>query len=288
MKIKGFIITGIILTLLGAGVTAVASTQIDFKNGFTGVFADPNLEEKEETFGEIQKIIYDGTDDNIEIIYSESENTFTYYESDTLTYDVSYDEALKELTIVQKHAVTFFTFSFGKKATLTINSSLDELQMKASAGNVGIKDLTIAKMNVDISAGNLKIEHSNITTLELESSAGNVNLHDLSIDSSKLEIKAGNLKIEDSKLANSIIHGNAGNMDFKKTTFDTLEAKLNAGNITFSGDIITQAEFKVNAGNLNLTLARSHASYMVNGEGQGSTTILYNVSAGNKKIHYAD
>ncbi|MDE7106410.1 MAG: hypothetical protein K2O22_04510, partial [Anaeroplasmataceae bacterium] len=90
MKIKGFIITGLILTLLGAGVTAVASTQMDFKNGFTGVFADPNLEEFEENFGDIKKINYDGTDDNIEIIFSEGENTFTYYESDTLTYDITY------------------------------------------------------------------------------------------------------------------------------------------------------------------------------------------------------
>ncbi|MDE5855927.1 MAG: DUF4097 domain-containing protein, partial [Anaeroplasmataceae bacterium] len=241
MKIKGFIITGIILTILGVGATAVASTQMDFKDGYTGLFADPNLEEKMETFGEIQKISYDGKDDNIEIIFSEGENTFTYYESETLTYDVSYDEESKELTIVQSHSFTFFTFSLGKKATLTINSSLEELQMKAAAGNVGIKDLTITKADVDVSAGNLKIENSSILSLDLESDAGNVNLYDLAVDSSVFGVKAGNLKIENSKITSSVIHSNAGNVNLKDSTFDTIEAKLNAGNLTFSGDILTSA-----------------------------------------------
>ncbi|MDE5547279.1 MAG: DUF4097 domain-containing protein, partial [Anaeroplasmataceae bacterium] len=275
MKIKGFIITGIILTILGVGATAVASTQMDFKEGYPGLFADPNLEKKEETFGEIKKISYDGTDENIDIIYGEGENIFTYYESDTLTYDISYDEELKELSIIQKHSFTFFNFSLSKKATLSINSSLDELQMKASAGNVGIKDLTIINANLDVSAGNLKIEKSNISTLELESDAGNVNLYDLTVDSSKLDVKAGNLIVHNSIFTNSIIHGNAGNIDLKSTTFESLEAKLNAGNLTFNGDILIQAEFKVDAGNLKLTLSRPQTSYTMNGEGEGETTILY-------------
>ncbi|MDE6655474.1 MAG: DUF4097 domain-containing protein [Anaeroplasmataceae bacterium] len=289
MKIKGFIITGIILTILGVGATAIASTQLDFQEGFAGVFADPNLEKKEETFGEIHKIVYDGKDENIDIIYSEGENTFTYYESDTLTYDISYDEELKELTIHQNHMFTFFNFSFiNKKATLTVNSSLEELQMKAAAGNIGIKDLEIQKANVDVSAGNLKIENSIIPILDLESAAGNVNLHDLTVDSSKLDVKAGNLKIEDSKIVNATIHANAGNVNLKDTHFDSVEAKLNAGNLTFYGDILIHADFKLDAGNLKLTLARPQTSYTINGEGEGDTTILYKVSAGNKKIYYAD
>ncbi|MDE6241445.1 MAG: DUF4097 domain-containing protein [Anaeroplasmataceae bacterium] len=288
MKIKGFIITGIILTILGVGATAVASTQMDFKEGYPGLFADPNLEKKEETFGEIKKISYDGTDENIDIIYGEGENIFTYYESDTLTYDISYDEELKELSIIQKHSFTFFNFSLSKKATLSINSSLDELQMKAAAGNVGIKDLTITKADVDVSAGNLKIENSSISALDLESDAGNVNLYDLTVDSSVFGVKAGNLKIENSKITSSVIHSNAGNVNLKDSTFDTVEAKLNAGNLTFNGDILIQAEFKVDAGNLKLTLSRPQASYTMNGEGEGETIIQYRVSAGNKKIYYGD
>ncbi|MDE6407512.1 MAG: DUF4097 domain-containing protein [Anaeroplasmataceae bacterium] len=288
MKIKGFVITGIILTILGVGATAVASTQIDFKEGYTALFADPNLEEKQETFGEIQKVTYDGSDENIEIVYGEGENTFTYYESETLTYDISYDEELKELTIIQNHSFTFFSFSFGKKATLTLNSSLEELQMEASAGNIGIKDLTITKVKVDVSAGNLKIENSIIPTLDLESDAGNVNLHHVTVDSSIFVVRAGNLKIEDSKFEKSEIHANAGNVNLKDTTFNVIDAKLNAGNLKFSGDVLTRAEFKLDAGNLTLTLSRPSASYTINGEGAGTTTILYKVSAGNKNIYYAD
>ncbi|MCM1131505.1 MAG: DUF4097 domain-containing protein [Roseburia sp.] len=288
MKIKGFIITGIILTVLGVGATAVASTQMDFDEGYTSLFADPNLEEKMETFGEIKKISYNGKDESLDIVYSEQTNTFTYYESDALTYDISYDETLKELTIVQHHSFTLFSFSTGKKATLAISSSLEEVDLDVSAGNIGIKDLTIDKIDLDVSAGNLKIENSILSILELESDAGNVNLYDLSIDSSVFDVKAGNLKIENSKITRSIIHSNVGNVNLQNSTFDTLEAKLNAGNLTFNGDIHTHADFKLDAGNLKLTLSRPQASYTINGEGEGKTIILYKVSAGNKKIYYAE
>lgn len=287
MKIKGFLVTGIILCVLGIGATAVASTQIDFNEEFDGLFTDPSLEEKEESFGEIVKVHYDGAEENLDIIYAEGENTFTYYEGKSVSYEIRYDEDLKELFINQNRSFSFFSISFGrKKAVLSINSSLEEIEIDAAAGNVGIKNMTISRARLDVNAGNLKIENSRISALDIVSDAGNVRINQLSTDTGIIEVKAGNLKIENSNINSAKITADAGNVNLLDSTFTTLSIKLSAGNLTFVGDVLTEGEFRLSAGNLNMTLARSKNQYIVNGEGTGDTIILYKVSAGNTTVNY--
>lgn len=288
MKVKGFIITGIVLLILGGGITAVASTRINFKEEFNGVFTDPNLEEKNQNFGQIDRVVYDGTDENIDIIYGD-ENNFTYYESDSLTYEIDYDEQSKELKIIQNHKFSFFNFSFlNKKATLSIHSTLDSIDIDAKAGNIGIKDMTIATASLEVNAGNIKIEGSNFTTLQVKSDAGNVNVNHLTIETGNFDIKAGNLKIVESNIKKSTIVSNAGNVNLVTVYLEEIDTRLNAGNFTFSGDILKRGEFKLDAGNMKLLFARAKTDYTVNGEGSGDTIILYKVSAGNKNIQYSN
>ena len=290
MKIKGLLITGILLLILGVGITAVAATQINFEEEFYGFFSDPTLEEKHQTFGAIQKITYDGSDENLEIVYSTEENNFTYYEGDYLTYDIQYDEEAKELHIIQNHSFSFIHFSFGfanKKAVLAINSELEELLVDTGAGNIGLKGLTVKTTKLDVSASNLKLENMTIQTLDILSSAGNVNLHHVTAETAKFDLKAGNLKIEESNLESSTIDVSAGNVNLMNCKVETLDAKLSAGNLHFKGDILVHGDVKLSAGNLELKLARTQASYCVNGVGEaGMTTILYDLSAGNAKVYY--
>lgn len=292
MKIKGLLITGILLLILGVGITAVAATQINFDEEFYGFFSDPTLEEKHQTFGAIQKITYDGSDENLEIVYSSEENNFTYYEGDYLTYDIRYDEEAMELHIIQNHSFSFMHFSFGfanKKAILSINSELEELLVDTGAGNIGLKGLTVKTTKLDVSASNLKLENMTIKALDILSSAGNVNLNHVTVETSKFDLKAGNLRIEDSRLQSSTIDISAGNVNLSECLLETLDAKLSAGNLSFKGDIFVHADLKLSAGNLEMKLERGQSSYCVNGVGDaGMTTILYSLSAGHTKIHYAD
>lgn len=290
MKIKGLLITGILLLILGVGITAVAATQINFKDEFYGFFSDPTLEEKNETFAAIKKITYDGSDENLEIVYSAEENSFTYYEGDYLTYDIQYDEEEKELHIIQNHSFSFIHFSFGftnKKAILSINSELEELLVDTGAGNIALKGLTVKTTKLDVSASNLKLENMTIESLDILSSAGNVNLNHVAAKVAKFDLKAGNLKIEESSLQSSTIDVSAGNVNLLNCSVETLDAKLSAGNLHFKGDILVHADVKLSAGNLELRLERGEGSYCVNGVGDaGMTTILYHLSAGNSKVYY--
>lgn len=270
MKVKGLIITGIVLAVVGISLTAVASTQININEEWNTMFVDPSLEEKKETFGDIVKIVYEGSDASVDIVYQEEENSFTYYEGKNITYDITYDEALQELHIKQQHSFSFFNFSFGgRKATLSIHSSLEELSICVSAGNIGIKHMEINTGTFDIDAGNLKIEDTTFTSLDAELSAGNLNMNQSKATKAILELSAGNLKME-------------------QTIVDYIKARISAGNLTFKGDALSFAEFKLDAGNLKLNLDRESTAYQVNGRGEGASLILYEVSAGNKTIAFKE
>lgn len=270
MKVKGFIITGAILACLGLGLTAIASTQLNFNEEVKNLYVDPSLEEKKETFRSIAKVVYEGDDESIDIIYQEGENSFTYYEGKNLTYNVSYNEDTQELRIKQNHSWSIFNFGFrNKKAIITINSALEAIELSVSAGNVGFKGVSIKTGTLDIDAGNLVIEDSNLTSLSVDASAGNIRIDRTNITEAILDLSAGNLKMQE-------------------TSFDSIKATLSAGNLTFNGDILNNASFDLDAGNLNITLAREVSCYQVNGKGEGTSIILYEVNAGNKKITFKE
>lgn len=270
MKVKGFIITGAILICLGLGLTAVASTQLDFNEEFNSLYVDPSLEEKKETFGSIAKVVYEGDDESIDIIYQEGENSFTYYEGKNLTYEITYNKDIQELRIKQNHSWNLFNFGFrGKKAVITVNSALETVELSVSAGNVGFKGLSINTGSIEVDAGNLKIEDSTITNLSVDASAGN-------------------LRIERSIITDATLDLSAGNLNLQETQFDSVKAKLSAGNLTFTGDVLVYANFNLDAGNLHITLDREASCYQVNGKGEGDSIILYEVSAGNKEINFKE
>ncbi|MDE7213682.1 MAG: DUF4097 domain-containing protein, partial [Anaeroplasmataceae bacterium] len=266
MKIKGFIISGIILSILGIGITAVASTQIDFDNEFVGAFDDPNLEQKEQTFGEITRVIYDASTEGIEIVYGEGDNTLTYWESKRITYEITYDEDTKTLSIEQDYKFSFFNFSIrNTKARLLLNSNLEEVEIDSSAGSVSIRGMTIGKADIEVSAGSVKLEDSSISNLKIDSSAGSVSLQDTTVDTSHFELSAGSLSMKDCSITEATIHSSAGGVSLKDTNFSVIDAHLSAGSLTLIGDILTQGKFKLSAGSLKMTLARSKECYTVNG-----------------------
>lgn len=270
MKVKGFIITGAILICLGLGLTAVASTQLDFNEEFNSLYTDPSLEEKQETFGSIARVVYEGDDESIDIIYQEGENSFTYYEGKKLTYDITYNEDDQELRIKQNHSWSIFNFGFrNKKAIISVNSALEDVELKVSAGNVGFKGISMNTGRIEVDAGNLKIEDCTITNLSVDASAGNLKIERSTITEAMLDLSAGNLKMQETK-------------------FDLVKATLSAGNLAFTGDILVYANFNLSAGNLHITLDRDASCYQVNGKGEGNSIILYEVSAGTKEIIFKE
>ena len=248
MKIGRWIGLGIFLSIVGVGITAVASTQVDFNQEIKKVFIDPTMEEKTMQFEEIKTIYYNGNADTIKICPSEDKNLFQYYEGKYVSYDISYDEEAKALSISETYK-PHIGFSWKDTNILYISSNLDKVEIDMNAGNVVIEDMTMLALDADVDCGNLVIKNSNFT--------------------------------------HSTLSTNAGNMNIRDTNFNTLDAQVSTGNMTFLGDIIWSGDIKVYVGNLTLQFKNKKDYYMVNGVGEGASKITYTVSLGNSNITYA-
>ena len=103
MKIKGFIIAGIFIAIIGIGLCIYATTLEDFKITST-------YENKTSEYDEINSIVFDGNQDNLIIVPSSDKKThLNYYENNNYKYEINYNEITKELFIIQKGR-HFFNF----------------------------------------------------------------------------------------------------------------------------------------------------------------------------------
>ncbi len=247
MKIRRWIGTGILITLLGTGITVIASTQLDFNEEIKKTFMDPTLEEKSLELEEVKKIYFSGSAETLKICYTEDQNLFHYYEGKHMTYDIDYNKEEQTLRVVQNYKV-HFGFSLIDTSVLYIHNALDELVL-------------------DVNAANVCLDKINISNLDIKVSAGNLELNQVTASTSTLEANAGNIKMKD-------------------TIFDTVAMKLNAGNLTFQGDILQTGRIQADLGNMTLHLNREEEAYTINGLGNGKTSITYDVSLGNQTILY--
>lgn len=247
MKIGKWIGTGIFLSIVGIGLTVVASTQLDFDHEIKRTFMDPTLEEKNYKLEEIKSLTYTGSADTIKICHTEEESTFQYYEGKYITYNIEYDEATQSLSIEENYK-SHFGFSWKETNVLYISSPLEDVKINVSAGNVIIENMTMENLEADVSCGNLEIHNSLGTTAKLSA--------------------------------------NAGNMNIKNSTFDDLTLRVNTGNLNFLGDIMLLGKIKVDVGNMSLKFKQNQGFYTINGQGDGSSIIVYELALGNSSISY--
>ncbi len=254
MKIKGFIITGVLVLAAGAGITGYAATRDDFN--FEEIKDNSvEFEEISYTVDEVNSIYLDAAADNYKIISNDSnEIKILGKKTKHMRYTYTLDET-KKLTILQEydkkwyfHIFPFNLFGFWSDYNTPYTISLPEnaieaLDLEVNAGNVVIENQTLKNLILDINAGNVEINNLNTETLDIEVNAGN--------------IKALNL------------------------TTNTVLVEVNAGNANMQGKIIKGGSFNVNAGNIDLELIGKPEDYCVNGTGTGESRITSEVDAGN-------
>ena len=174
MKIKRFIITGILLSLIGAGICTIAATRDDFD--IHNMYVDPTIEEKRIELQEIEKITYDGTADYVIVKQTEDVNSLVYYEGKHLSYAIEYHEEDKELIIRQEYTSSFFNFSAlskgNKPVILNINGPLDSLDFHLNAGKLSTENLTIKKGSIELNAGDIRFQGDILTQAIISINAG--------------------------------------------------------------------------------------------------------------------
>lgn len=257
MKIKGFIISGVILAVIGGGAMAYSTRISDFD--FDKLKFNVTMEEQAYTItDEITSLEYNGVAEKLFVYKSEtSEAKIEGYKSDYM--DFSYSIENGKLTIDQKYEDKWYDFFF----------KFNGWNYKAPEFKVYLPEKEYDLIDLDISASSLELNDLNTKALKLNCTAGNITINSSSIGTLDASIKAGNLEISDSKAS-------------------IADLKITAGNIDFVGDITAKGIFSTTAGNIEISLPQSSGFYKVNGAGEGNVEIYTNSTAGHININYKE
>lgn len=243
MKIKGAIISGILLLGVGLCVTGYATTRDDFN--FEEI-SKSQFEIEENTFdADIVGIKCDIKAENIKIVPTEEDEIkIKSKESEELSYTFTIDEE-NYLNVVQKINKSWGFIDWN---IFNINKTTEPLIIELPTDH-------LYNLNLDVNAANLEVKDLDFKTIDLKCNAGNIDMINCDIDVLNVDIDAGNL-------------------DFKDFTINELKCKLNAGNADFKVEITKSAELTCNAGNIDIILKGGRDKYSVNGVGNGDIKII--------------
>ena len=205
MKIKGFLIAGIIFAILGIGLCIFAASLEGFKINST-------YEQKKLEIGEVNSIRYEGSQDNLIIVPASDDKThLNYYENNLYKYDINYNELTKELVITQKGHHFFSIGNQNKNFKIEVYGLVNNLDIDTSAGNIEVKYLDISNVNIDLDAGNITLENMNINKLCCNIDAGNF-VYDGKILTSFIgDIDVGDCILKLSQISDEFVINDIGN-----------------------------------------------------------------------------
>lgn len=260
MKIRGFIVTGVLFAAVGAGITGYAASRDDF-NYEEIQNVNVELEEKSYSAAEVDRIYLSASADSFKIIETDTDEIkITGKKTNYMSYTYTLED--KELTIQQEYEEKWYfrIFPF----------NLYQLWAEADTSyTIAIPKNAIAELHLEIHAGNIMIEHQELTRMVLDVNAGNVEILDTTIKEADIQVNAGNIKLT-------------------ALTAEELQLIVNAGNVNANGRIIKSANFEVNAGNIDLELTGTEQDYCVNGKGNGAAVITGNADVGHFGYKYIE
>lgn len=205
MKIKRFIITGLILSLLGGGIAVCASLRKDFE--LRKALNDPTLEEKRMDLKHLTSIEYHGQADDILIQKAETDS-MTYYEGTHCSYQIEYNEALGKLVVEQQWEPQFILQANGiNPLVITVSEELLlNLELHLNVGKITVKDLNILDLSCSVNAGDIEVKDTTIAAMEGSVNTGDIRYSGLLLKSCNLAVDVGyiELKLENHEMLCSI------------------------------------------------------------------------------------
>ena len=162
-------------------------------------------------------------------------------------------------------------------------AELDYRSKKALSGRVRIVEIENFEMNIN--AGNIKLNGITVDYIYGDIDAGNIEIYDCTLRKVEFEINAGNYIIKNSEIENLNIDTNAGNIEISDTKLTDVKIEANFGSVDIDGlENIDEYEIEceVDAGVISVGDTESIGHYKSNGSGAGSIKI--NVDAGNIEI----
>jgi len=183
--------------------------------------------------------------------------------------EVSFENGKLVITQSGSH----FTWNIGdsiNEPTLNIvlgtDVDLSSIEMDVNAGDVKINGITADYFYGDFDAGNIVLRECNFAKIEIDSNAGNIEVRDSDVAVMKLKANAGNIEIRTTKFQNLEVETDFGNVvvrDVEDIDSYDIDCEIDLGSIQIGGNV-------------------SSKSYTSKGTGAG--TIKIECDAGNIEI----
>lgn len=193
------------------------------------------------------------------------------------------------LYIRYSSAKSFFHFgkSLDKHLTVTLpeSSRLEKLEIDSSAGDVNTA-VSAENLEIDCSAGDAVIRTEDPTdTMDLDFSAGDIRLEAGEIGKLELDSSAGDVEFTVSRIGSMDFDVSAGSVKGELTSFDSGEFDISAGSLelTLPSDADFTAKADISAGSFNsdIPFQKQGKTYTF---GEGKAKLDIDISAGNVTI----
>lgn len=251
MKLRGFIISGLLLAVMGVLIIVIAVTRSDFKKSVI----DSNITTEELVYSasEVQNITFEANVENL--IVKQSENG--------------------EIKIISKSS-EYFNYEFNKNdetKTLTIKQNEDDSWFRFDL--LGLIGKTDVKYEIYLPKGMIK-------DLNIDIDTGNVVIENQEFDELNVSVDAGNVELKKVNALTGVIYADVGNVDIDNSVFGTIKAQADVGNVSAHTSVTVYGLFVVDVGNVNVELIGKQGDYNVNGNNQGNISIDIQVDVGNE------
>ena len=121
--------------------------------------------------------------------------------------------------------------------TIPEDSELARISMDIDAGDIDLDDLDVSKLQLTVDAGNIQLDNITSNRMEIEADAGNIEIRKSDVENLNIEVDAGNVELYDSTIGTFTAEVDAGNIESHDCTIDGGRCDTDLGNISLGGDI---------------------------------------------------
>ena len=169
----------------------------------------------------------------------------------------------------------------GSHFTWNIGDSINEPTLNIVLGT----DVDLSSIEMDVNAGDVKINGLTADYFYGDFDAGNIVLRECNFAKIEIDSNAGNIEVRDSDAAVMKLNANAGNIEIRSTNFTDLDVETDFGNVVVRDveDIDAyDISCEIDLGSIQVGGNVSSGSYHTRGNGAG--TIKIECDAGNIEI----
>ena len=121
--------------------------------------------------------------------------------------------------------------------TIPSDSELARINIDVDAGEVNLEDLNVSKLQVAADAGNIQLDNITSTRMEIDADTGNLEIRKSSTDTLNIDVDAGNVELYDSTIGTITAEVDAGNIESHDCTIENGTCDTDLGNISLKGNI---------------------------------------------------